>query len=193
MSTNIVLYGPPGSGKGTQAEKLVRKYNFVSIALGVLLRKKIEENPVSNQLIAHYINNGELVPDIFSFELIEKLIHEQPHDASLIFDGFPRTIQQSIFLDNLLSKYSIQIDAVIFLDVPEEDLLKRLQDRSVAEGRLDDQDERYIQKRMNIYKKETLPITTYYKDQNKLYKIYGSRNKDEITQKIEIIINGLNK
>jgi adenylate kinase len=190
--SNIILFGPPGSGKGTQTEQLIQKYNFVSIALGELLRKQIIENSVYKVLIEAYINNGQLIPDSFSFKLVAELVQEQPRGQSFLFDGFPRTIQQATFLDNLLTQHGTQIDAVIFLDVPEEHLFKRLQDRAIIEGRLDDQDEYKIKTRMYIYEQETLPIVTHYKSQNKLYRIDGIENTDQVTQAIETIINGLN-
>jgi len=189
---NIILVGPPGSGKGTQAERMIQKYGFISIGLGALLRQQIAENGANKARIEQYMNNGQLVPCDISFQIIRELIQEKSSDASLLFDGFPRTIVQATFLDNCLVSYHAKIDGVIFLDVPNVHLLKRLRRRATIESRTDDQDDRKIKARINVYQQETLPMLNYYQDQNKLYPVDGTQAIDEVTKAIETIIDRLN-
>ena len=190
---HIILFGPPGCGKGTQAKKLTIKYNFVCMALGDLLRKQISESALHKTTIEHYIRHGQLVPDNLSFKVVEEFIQKQAPGASFLFDGFPRNITQATFLDNLLAPYDTQIEAAIFLDVEKKYLLERLQSRAIKEGRLDDQDLYTIQTRMDLYEQETLPAVNYYERINKLYKVDGMRDSDQVTEAIEEIINGLSR
>ncbi|TSJ81364.1 MAG: adenylate kinase [Candidatus Cardinium sp.] len=188
---NIILVGPPGSGKGTQAERMIQKYRFVPIALGALLRQQMAENGANKVLIETYINRGQLVPDHLSFELVTGLVQGQPADTSFLFDGFPRTIPQVTFLDNFLKQCDAKIDGVIFLDVSNSILLKRLKNRATIEARPDDQDDSKIKTRMQIYEQETLSILNYYKTQGKLHSIDGTKSVDAVTQAIEAIMDGL--
>ncbi|WP_243517122.1 MULTISPECIES: adenylate kinase [unclassified Candidatus Cardinium] len=188
---NIILVGPPGSGKGTQAERLIQKYGFISIALGALLRQEMAENGPNKKLIESYINSGQLVPDSLSLQLITQLVEAQPTDGLLLFDGFPRTLAQATFLDNFLTEYQSKIDGVIFLDVSSEHLLKRLKHRATIEARSDDQDDSKIKTRMQIYQEETLPILNYYKAQEKLHCVNGLQDVDQVTQAIEAIMDRL--
>lgn len=188
---NIILVGPPGSGKGTQAERIIQKYGFKTIALGALLRQQVAENGANKVRIERYINSGQLIPDSLSFELVSELIGASPSTTSLLFDGFPRTIAQAIFLDNSLQEYHAKIDAVIFLEVSNQLLLQRLKHRATMQARDDDQDEHKIQTRMQIYQEETLPILKYYQAQNKLHTIDGTRDVDQVTTAIQTIIDGL--
>ncbi|CDG49916.1 adenylate kinase [Cardinium endosymbiont of Bemisia tabaci] len=188
---NIILVGPPGSGKGTQAERMIQKYGFMSIALGALLRQQIAENGANKTRIEEYINSGQLVPDDLSFQIVTELVQAKPSNASLLFDGFPRTIVQATFLDNCLVSYHAKIDGVIFLDVPNVHLLKRLKHRATIEARPDDQDDHKIKARMHIYQQETLSILNYYQDQNKLYRVDGTQAIDKVTKAIENIVDRL--
>lgn len=188
---NIILVGPPGSGKGTQAERIIQKYGFMPIALGALLRQQMVANGAHKVQIEGYINSGQLVPDHLSFQLITELIQAQPAAASLLFDGFPRTIAQATFLDNYLKQYHAKIDGVIFLDVSNQILLKRLKNRATIEARPDDQDDGKIKTRMQIYEQETLPMVNYYKARRRLHSIDGTQAIDEVTKAIETIIDGL--
>jgi len=154
------------------------------------LRKEIIEDSPHKTIIQSYINKGQLVPNRVALELIKKSIQQKGH-IPLLFDGFPRNIQQAMFLDELLLEQNKQIDAAIFLDVPKQNLIKRLKDRASKEGRIDDQDENTVQARMAIYEQETLPIIDYYQIKNKLYKVNGTGDTDEITKTIEVIINSL--
>ncbi|MCT4696913.1 MAG: adenylate kinase [Candidatus Cardinium sp.] len=188
---NIILVGPPGSGKGTQAKRMIQKYGFIPIALGALLRQQMVENGTNKRLIEPYINSGQLVPDHLSFELVKQLVQAQPADASFLFDGFPRTLAQVTFLTHFLKQCNAQIDGVIFLDVPHEVLLKRLKNRAAIESRPDDQDNNKIKTRMQIYEQETLPMVNHYKSEGKLYSIDGTKDVDAVTQSIESIMDRL--
>jgi adenylate kinase len=188
---NIILLGPPGSGKGTQAQRLIQKYNFAPIAVGVLLRKQVEEDAPDKSLIAECINNGRLVPDDLTFKLVEQLVQAQYPTQALLFDGFPRTVSQAVFLDNLMNKYHTSIGATIFLEVPHESLLQRLKSRALIEEREDDQDISKIKVRMKIYQQETLPIVNYYQSQNKLYRVDGLQRVEQVERSIHAIMNSL--
>lgn len=189
---NIVLLGPPGSGKGTHSKWLVQKYNFIPIAVGELLRKQIVEDTPDRPLIEHYVNQGQLVPNEISFKLVKPFIEQYYTSHSLLFDGFPRNQQQAALLDNLLMQYNIEINGVIFLDVPYEIVLERLKNRARIEGRADDQDETKIKTRMDIYEKEALSIMNYYKDKNKVYRVEGTQSLDQVTKAIQAIVNLFN-
>ncbi|WP_339044209.1 adenylate kinase [Cardinium endosymbiont of Tipula unca] len=187
---NIILLGPPGSGKGTQAELLVKKYNFFPISLGALLRKQITENTPHKALVQEYIDNGQLVPDSLSFQLVvNQLVQNQSQGKPLLFDGFPRTMDQAAFLDGLLIKHNTKISSVILLDVSHETLLQRLKDRATIQGRSDDQDDQKITTRMHIYAEQTLPIANYYQAQHKLYRVDGAQNPEQVVKAIEKIID----
>ena len=186
---NIVFLGAPGSGKGTQIEKL-KKYNFTIIALGALLREQVAQNTIYKPLIEQDLNNGKMVPDSITFQLAQSLIENQLPHSSFLFDGFPRTMAQALFLTDLLKKHHTQIDLVLFLDVPKEKLLQRIKKRAI-QGRADDQDEEKIKTRMHIYEQETLPLIHYYQQQNLLHRINGDNPIDKIAQEIQIIIDNL--
>ncbi|ROT47461.1 adenylate kinase family protein [Candidatus Cardinium hertigii] len=188
---NIILLGPPGSGKGTQTERLIQKHDFALIAVGALLRKKIAENSPDKALIERYIHHGQLVPDSLTFTLVEQLVREQCATKSLLFDGFPRTILQATFLDDLLATYNTKIDGVIFFDVSHDILRQRLKNRAAIEGRVDDQDINNINTRIRIHEQKSLPIVDYYKAQHKLYRVDGGQNINRVTQVIQSIMDGL--
>lgn len=188
---NIVLLGAPGSGKGTQAKRLVQRYGFRWIALGELLRKQVAEASIHKPLIERYIDHGHLVPDSISFGLIAELVQAHVGAQSLLFDGFPRTLQQAVFLNHCLAAHRAQIDATVFLDVQETHLIQRLQERAAKEKRADDQDIQKIRTRMQTYQKETFPLIAYYQNQGKLHHLNGNEAEEKITPAIEAIVNGL--
>lgn len=188
---NIILLGPPGSGKGTQAKYLIQKHGFLSIALGELLRKQIEEESIHKKVIEQYVHDGHLVPDSLSCKLVADLLQTHLPTQSVLFDGFPRTLKQAVFLSDFLAAYHVGIDAVLFLDVQEPHLIKRLQARAMKENRSDDQDEEKIQTRMQTYRKETAPLINYYQEQGKLYCLDGNQSTEQIMQTIEGVIANL--
>ena len=189
---NIILFGPPGSGKGTQSERLIKKYQLVSIAPGMLLREHIHKGTLFKSKIEQYINHGHLVPDELTITLVEEQIKENEGGRGFLFDGFPRTLAQARYLDEALPKWKQQIDHVMFLDVPEDVLLKRIKKRAVISGRLDDQDSEKVARRMQLYMDESLPIVSYYKEQRKLSILNGLESIDAIFKHIASIIDGLN-
>lgn len=189
---HIILLGPPGSGKGTQAKRLVERYHYLPIAIGTLLREQIAQNTPDKATLERYINQGQLVPSELSFKFVKQQIEQHIATHTLLLDGFPRTLPQISLLDDLLEQYQAKIGLVIFLEVNRETtLLQRLKKRSSIEGRLDDQDEEKIKTRMAIYQQQTLPIVNLYNAQQKLYRVDGEQTADQVTQAINAIMDRL--
>lgn len=181
---NIVLFGPPGAGKGTQSEKLIKHYNLLHISTGDLFRKHLGEGSALGKKAKGYMDEGKLVPDQLVVDMVDDKLKEG-HDASgIIFDGFPRTIPQAEALDQLLESKNIPIAATVMLDVPDEELIKRLLERGKTSGRTDDQDRSKIETRLEVYKGETLPVANYYQEQHKLAEVNGVGAIDDIFQRI---------
>jgi adenylate kinase len=178
--TNIVLFGPPGAGKGTQSEKIIDKYGFVHIATGDLFREHLRQGTELGNKARNYMDNGLLVPDELVIEMVEQKMNDNQGVVGFIFDGFPRTVKQAEALDEMLHKHQTKIDATIFLEVDEEELKKRIQLRSKTSGRTDDQDMEKINKRIEVYKKETLPVAEYYEKQGKVFYVKGVGTIDQI-------------
>ena len=187
---NIILFGPPGSGKGTQAEKLIEKYNLVHISTGDLLRKELaEESPLGLEAKT-FMDAGRLVPDEVVIGMISKKIDENENAGGFIFDGFPRTIAQAEALDKLMDAKDFSITCVLSLQVSEQELVKRLLNRGKTSGRSDDQDEATIRSRFDEYKKKTAPVAEYFDRQNKLNEIEGEGTIDEIFESLVNAIEG---
>ena len=187
---NIVLFGPPGAGKGTQSKKLRETYGLIHISTGDLFRKHIEENTSIGLQVQEYIAEGMLVPDEITLHMIEDQILTHHKDCKgFLFDGFPRTVAQAKSLDKKLSKYNSNLSLVLSLDVPREELHRRIKERGKKENRLDDQDETSVLTRFDIYKTETLPVKSYYESQNKFIKISGTDNVDIVLNNITQIVN----
>jgi adenylate kinase len=186
---NIVLFGPPGSGKGTQSEKLIAKYGFKHLSTGDLLRKEMREGTVLGMEAKSLIEAGQLVPDAVVVGMIRSALDANPEVNGFLFDGFPRTVAQAEALDNLLEEKNSQINSVLFLVVNEEELIKRLVGRGQTSGRLDDADPEIQRKRQDVYKNETLPVASYYNGFGKVSKIDGEGSIDAIFERLCNVID----
>lgn len=189
---NIILFGPPGAGKGTQSEKIIDKYKLTHIATGDLFRKHLGEGTDLGKLAQKYMDEGNLVPDEVVIGMVDEKIKETKANSSgYIFDGFPRTVPQAKALDTLLEEKGEKIAGMIALDVPEEELKKRIKERGKTSGRTDDQNESKIENRIKVYQEETLPVANYYDGEGKFVKIHGVGTIDEIFGKISNEIDKL--
>ena len=189
---NFVLFGKPGSGKGTQAEHLSEKYKLYHISTGDLFRKNISQNTNLGLLAQSYMDKGELVPDEVTIKMLDNEIKENSQSKGFLFDGFPRTIAQAESLDKFLKSINMQINATIALDVDEEELISRIIDRGKTSNRSDDQDIEKIQNRFNEYNMKTSTLSKYYKDQKKFFEVDGSGSVDEITKRLFDLIDSFN-
>lgn len=181
---NIVLFGPPGAGKGTQSANLIQKYKLNHISTGDLFRKHLSEGTELGKLAQQYMNDGYLVPDKVVIGMVEDHLNQHENVSGYIFDGFPRTVAQAEALDKVLEKRKTPIKIMTALEVPEEELKKRLLERGKISGRSDDQNEEKINNRIQVYINETMPVAEYYKKQNKFIAVNGVGKIDYIFQKI---------
>jgi adenylate kinase len=188
---NIVLFGPPGAGKGTQAEVLKDKYNLVHISTGDVFRFNIKNKTELGLLAKSYIDNGNLVPDAVTIDMLEAEVDKNPTAQGFIFDGFPRTESQAASLDAFLAKKVATINAMIALEVEEDVLVTRLLERGKVSGRADDQDESKIRNRFNEYNTKTAIVKDYYEQQNKYYGINGVGSISDITGLISEVVDSL--
>ena len=187
--TNIVLFGKPGAGKGTQADFLKKKYNLYHISTGDLFRFNITNKTSLGNLAKTYMDNGDLVPDEVTIEMLKECVESNFKSEGFIFDGFPRTISQAKVLDEFLGKKSVSISAMISLEVDEEILIKRLIDRGKISGRTDDMNESKIRNRFREYNMKTSILQDYYKKQNKFYGISGIGAIEEINSRLTRLID----
>lgn len=181
---NIVLFGPPGAGKGTQSENLIKHYNLLHISTGDLFRKHLGEGTALGKKAKGYMDEGKLVPDQLVVDMVDVKLQEDHNASGIIFDGFPRTILQAEALDTLLKSKDMPIVATVMLEVPDEELISRLLERGKTSGRTDDQDRSKIETRLTVYNDETLPVANYYQEQGKLAQVNGVGAIDEIFQRI---------
>lgn len=188
---NIVLFGPPGAGKGTQSEKIIAKYSLTHISTGDLFRKHLSEGTELGKLAQKYMDEGNLVPDQVVIGMVDEKIKSSQNAAGFIFDGFPRTVTQAEALDELLNKKCTPIKGMIALEVPEDELRVRIKERGKTSGRTDDQDEAKITNRIKVYQQETMPVANYYQGQAKFYAVQGVGEIDTIFGKICSIIDSL--
>ena len=187
---NIVLFGPPGAGKGTQSQKLIDHYQLTHISTGDLFRKHLGEGTPLGIRARTFMDVGKLVPDDLVIDMVDDKLGEQNDTKGIIFDGFPRTIPQAEALDQFLSTYNSRIAGMIALAVPTEELVSRLLLRGKTSGRADDQNEQKIATRLEVYQRETLPVARYYQDQDKYVEVNGVGEVDDIFQSIVAAIDG---
>ncbi len=181
---NLVLFGPPGAGKGTQSQNLIDHYSLTHISTGDLFRKHLGEGTPLGIRARTFMDVGKLVPDDLVIDMVDDKLGEQNGTKGIIFNGFPRTIPQAEALDRFLSTYDSEIAGMIALSVPTEELVSRLLSRGKTSGRVDDQNEQKIATRLEVYQRETLPVARFYQEQNKYVEIDGVGDIDAIFQKI---------
>lgn len=179
---NLILFGPPGSGKGTQSKKLVEKYGLVHLSTGDLLRAEIAKKTPLGVEAKKLIDKGQLVPDEMVVGIIDNCLEENKDAKGFLFDGFPRTVNQAKSLDKLLALRKTEIDSVLFLNVDYEELVKRILNRGKTSGRPDDSDEEIVRKRFTIYQRDTEPVANYYHEKDLLKIITGEGSVDETFQ-----------
>ncbi|MCD9016950.1 adenylate kinase [Parachryseolinea silvisoli] len=177
---NLILFGPPGAGKGTQSAKLIEKYSLTHISTGDLFRKHLKEGTPLGKLAQGYMDKGNLVPDQVVIDMVDDKIKSSGNITGIIFDGFPRTIPQAEALDKLLASKQAPIKVLIELVVPEDELRTRLADRALKENRPDDAKPEVIENRISVYKSETVAVAQYYKEHKKYASVIGVGKIDEI-------------
>lgn len=170
---NIVLFGPPGAGKGTQSEKLIAKYHLIHLSTGDIFRANIKGTTELGLLAKSFMDKGQLVPDEVTIRMLENEVNKYPNAKGFIFDGFPRTIAQAEALDHFLAKRGQTLSSVLSLEVEEGELRQRLSERAKSSGRPDDANPEVIQKRIDVYKNETLPLKAHFSTQGKYRGING--------------------
>ncbi|CAM3523839.1 adenylate kinase [Zobellia roscoffensis] len=188
---NLVLFGKPGAGKGTQAEFLKDKYNLKHISTGDLFRYNMKNDTELGKLAKSYIDRGDLVPDEVTIKMLQDAVEKNPEASGFIFDGFPRTTAQAEALDTFLTTKEMKIDATIALEANDEVLIQRLLERGKVSGRSDDQDESKIRNRFDEYNEKTAPLKDFYEAQNKFHSVNGIGAIDEITHRLGKVIEEL--
>ena len=186
---NLILFGKPGSGKGTQAEFVKNKYGLVHISTGDVFRYNISKQTELGLLAKSYMEKGDLVPDNVTIKMLEAEVNKSPNANGFIFDGFPRTTHQAEILDDFLKKKELSITMTIALEVDEAILIERLINRGKESGRIDDQDKSKIKNRFDEYNNKTSQLIKYYKHQNKFYSVEGMGEIEQITQRIYNLID----
>lgn len=188
---NLVLFGPPGAGKGTQADFLIDRFKLRHISTGDLLRSQIEAETELGLEAKKYMNKGFLVPDSIVIDMIRSILENNKDSKGFIFDGFPRTVAQAEALDKLLEGNGTPISGMLCLEVEKDELINRLLLRGQTSGRPDDQDVAIIENRILEYNKKTMPIKDYYKAQGKCHIIHGMGSIDEISKRLINTVSAL--
>lgn len=181
---NLVLFGPPGAGKGTQADFLIEKFKLTHLSTGDLLRSQIAACTPLGVEAKSYMDKGFLVPDSIVIGIIKTILHSDKDANGYIFDGFPRTVEQAKSLDEVLDANGTPVSGMISLEVEEEELIERLLTRGISSGRPDDQDVLIIRNRIQIYTEKTMPLKEYYAKQNKYYSIEGMGSVTDISERV---------
>ena len=181
---NLILFGPPGSGKGTQSEKLIARYGFKHLSTGDILRSELANKTALGMEAKSLMDKGQLVPDAVVIGMISSALDHNPGVPGFLFDGFPRTTAQAEALDALLEQKKSAIAVVLALQVPEEELIGRMINRAKTSGRSDDADEQVQRKRLDVYLRDTLPVAKHYAKVNKVQDVYGVGSVDEIFNKL---------
>ena len=186
----LILFGPPGAGKGTQAKIIIKKYNIVQISTGDMLREEVKFETDLGLAAKVIMDKGDLVSDEIIMSMIEKRIKKPDCNNGFILDGFPRTFKQAVYLDEILDRLKIKIDTVIEINVNEELLLKRIKKRAAESDDLrGDDNSKILNNRISVYKKDTLPVLEYYKNSNKLHTIDGMQNIEQVSKDILKILS----
>ena len=188
---NLILFGPPGAGKGTQSDKIIEKYHLTHLSTGDLFRKHISEGTELGKLAQKYTDEGNLVPDQVVIDMVDQKIQDTPDTNGFIFDGFPRTVKQAEALDELMNKNNSPISGMVCLEVPDQELKNRILKRGKTSGRADDQDIAKIENRIQVYKNETLPVANHYQNQEKYFNIHGVGGIHDIFNKITEVLDRL--
>ena len=186
---NIVLFGKPGTGKGTQADFLKHKYNLVHLSTGDIFRFNIKNDTELGRLAKTYMDNGDLVPDEVTIQMLQSEVDKNPQAAGFLFDGFPRTIAQAEALDKFLAGKNQKITATVALEANDEILVQRLLERGKTSGRPDDQDEEKIRNRYQEYNEKTAPLMDFYKAQHKFYAVDGIGSIEEVTERLSLVLD----
>lgn len=176
---NIALFGPPGAGKGTQSKRIAEKYGLLYISTGDILRKEIASGSEQGKMIDSIISSGHFVSDEMIMEIIRKTITNSPHDKGILFDGFPRTLSQAKLMEGLMEELQPRFFGVFSLEVPREELIKRLLNRGKISGRSDDKEEVIIE-RLKEYEEKTLPVAGYFESKGKFFPIEGVGEVEDI-------------
>lgn len=188
---NIVLFGPPGAGKGTQSEILIQKYGLVHLSTGDIFRANIKGQTDLGVKAKGYMDKGELVPDSVTISMLESEVNKHPEAKGFIFDGFPRTSAQAEALESFLQSKNTSITCMLALEVPEEELIARLLNRAKTSGRADDADENIIKNRIAVYNRETSPVADFYRVREKYRGIEGVGSIDEISDRLHEAIRSV--
>ena len=186
---NIVLFGKPGAGKGTQAEFLKEKYNLTHLSTGDIFRFNIKNDTDLGRLAKTYMDKGDLVPDEVTIQMLQSEVDKNPHSSGFLFDGFPRTLAQAEALDRFLESKDQSITATVALEANDDILVARLLERGKTSGRPDDQDEEKIRNRYDEYNQKTAPLMDYYQNQGKFYGVDGIGSIEEVTHRLTVVFD----